>query len=254
MADAASRARRLGAGSAPTPQACHRLASAHPHRLVRDLPGQGRGLCTASAVVDGRFCRNLRIRTDPTPHHSLYTQCPRRSGARAPARQRLPTALILRLRHAHKPGQQTDGRLSDAPHKTTRIHARRARQTTPPPGSTPEDTTDALWVPDIGWPGRARVGREAGALRTREGRSPGSRRLRRGTGTPRTRGTGRDAPYPRTRSIQARGCSSSSERGIISGPAQAALRPVCPTRSTTARAKAAPVAYCALLASSPASR
>ena len=67
-------------------------------------------------------------------------------------------------------------------------------------------------------------------------------------------GTGRDAPYPRTRSIQARGCSSSSERGIISGPAQAALRPVCPTRSTTARAKAAPVAYCALLASSPASR
>ena len=103
-----------------------------------------RGLCTAPAVVGGRFCRNLRIRADPTPHNPLYTQCPRRSGARTPVRQRVPTALILRLRHAHRTGQQTGGRLSDAPHKTTRIQPdpRQENSTnTPPPGPLPRTTS-----------------------------------------------------------------------------------------------------------------
>ena len=61
----------------------------------------------------------------------LYTQCPRRSGARGPARQRVPVVLILRLRHAHEPGQQTDGRLSGLSDKSALICAGRARQTPP---------------------------------------------------------------------------------------------------------------------------
>ena len=99
------------------------------------------GLCTVLAVVGGRFCRNLRIRADPTPHNSLCAQCPRRSGARAPTRSRVTLVLILRLRHAHEPGQQTDGRLSGLSDKSALICAGRARQTPPPPGSAPGDTT-----------------------------------------------------------------------------------------------------------------
>ena len=97
--------------------------------LPRPKPGV---LCTAPAVVGGRFCRSLRIRADPTPSSPLCTQCPRGSGARAPARQRVPTALILRLRHAHEPGQQTGGRPSRRPHITTRTHATRDQEPPPP--------------------------------------------------------------------------------------------------------------------------
>ena len=71
----------------------------------------------------------------------LYTQCPRRSGARGPARQRVPVVLILRLRHAHEPGQQTGGRLSEGPHKSIRVRAAkggRARLTVSPAPSTHE--------------------------------------------------------------------------------------------------------------------
>ena len=89
----------------------------------------------------------------------LYTQCPRRSGARGPARQRVPVVLILRLRHAHEPGQQTDGRLSGLSDKSALICARRARQTPPPPGSAPGDTTGVRApAPGVGPP--AGEGRE----------------------------------------------------------------------------------------------
>ena len=62
------------------------------------------GLCTVLAVVGGRFCRNLRIRADPTPHNSLCAQCPRRSGARALTRPGVALVLILRMRHTHGTG------------------------------------------------------------------------------------------------------------------------------------------------------
>ena len=50
-----------------------------------------------------RACRNLRIRTDPTPLSPLYTQCPRGSGARTSEHPRVPSALILRLRQNRAP-------------------------------------------------------------------------------------------------------------------------------------------------------
>ena len=69
-------------------------------------PGGGytRRLCAALTVLGGRFCRNLRIRTTPTPFSPLCTQCPRRSGARALTRPKMALVLILRLRHAHETG------------------------------------------------------------------------------------------------------------------------------------------------------
>ena len=63
-----------------------------------------RRLCTALTVLGERFCRNLRIRADPTPFSPLCTQCPRRSGAWDLARSRVALVLILRLRHAHETG------------------------------------------------------------------------------------------------------------------------------------------------------
>ena len=39
------------------------------------------------------------------------------------ARSRVALVLILRLRHAHEPGQQTGGRLSEGPHKSIRVRA-----------------------------------------------------------------------------------------------------------------------------------
>ena len=69
-------------------------------------PGGGytRRLCAALAVLGGRFCRNLRIRADPTPFSPLCIQCPRRSGAWDLARPKVALVLILRLRHAHETG------------------------------------------------------------------------------------------------------------------------------------------------------
>ena len=85
----------------PGPALTGRLRSLR-HILVRVLFWGGGGLCVVLAVVGGRFCRNLRIRTDRTPHNSLYTQCPRRSGVRAPRRPGVTLVLILRMRHAHR--------------------------------------------------------------------------------------------------------------------------------------------------------
>ena len=88
-----------------------------------------------------QVCRNLRIRADPTPPHRLYTLCPCRSGAWVLTRTRVALVLILRLRHAHEPGQQTDGRLSGLSDKSALICAGRARQTphhpAPYPGPPP---------------------------------------------------------------------------------------------------------------------
>ena len=73
--------------------------------LVRGLPrGEEGRVCVATAVAGGRFCRNLRIRADPTPPSTLCTQCPRRSGAWALTRSRVALVLILRLRHVHETG------------------------------------------------------------------------------------------------------------------------------------------------------
>ena len=66
--------------------------------------GYTRRLCTAPVVAGGQFCRNLRIRADPTLFSSLCAQCPRRSGAWTSTRARVALVLILRLRHAHKTG------------------------------------------------------------------------------------------------------------------------------------------------------
>ena len=66
--------------------------------------GYTRRLCTAPVVAGGQFCRNLRIRADPTLFSSLCAQCPRRSGTWTSTRARVALVLILRLRHAHKTG------------------------------------------------------------------------------------------------------------------------------------------------------
>ena len=133
----------------------------------------------APAVVGGRFCRNLRIRADPTPFAPLCAQCPRRSGARRPARQRVPVVLILRLRHAHEPGQQTDGRLSDVPHKSIRIRvtkggrARHAVSLAPSTHELPVARTGRNRARGTGrsptcWPHRCRPSRD-GSLNTPSG-------------------------------------------------------------------------------------
>ena len=76
-------------------------AVARPQSLPCPEPGV---LCTAPAGFGAWFCRNLRIRADPTLFSPLYTQYPRRSGAWAPTRPRVALVLILRLRHEHEPG------------------------------------------------------------------------------------------------------------------------------------------------------
>ena len=144
---------RLGTPSPPAvarPRACcpaPHLGCYGTASPPRPAPGV---LCTAPAVVGGRFCRSLRIRADPTPFSPLCTQCPRRSGTWGPARQRVPTALILRLRHAHEPGQQTGSRTSRRPHRATRIRAARDQEP-PPPANQPRPARairqDAAVVP-----------------------------------------------------------------------------------------------------------
>ena len=95
-----------------------RTSAPVPPRAMRSIQGPG-GAGT-------RFWRNLRIRTDPTPPSTLYTQCPRRSGARTLTRPRVALVLILRLRHAHEPGRQTVGRLRRAPYKPIRIRVEKS--------------------------------------------------------------------------------------------------------------------------------